>query len=144
MGRVLIDEELAGRLRLIVTRLGRRLRRQVEGGLTPSQTSALTSLERLGPLTLGELSAVEGVRPPTMTKIVAALEEEGLVARETDARDRRVTHAAATEAGLRLLARNRSRTDAYLADRLQALPPDDLAALQRAVDVLEHVLEADE
>ena len=140
----MIDEELAGRLRLIVTRLGRRLRRQVEGGLTPSQTSALASLERLGPLTLGDLSAVEGVRPPTMTKIVAALEEEGLVARTTDARDRRVCRVAATEAGTRLLVDNRTRTDAYLAARLQALPPDDLAALQRAAEVLEELLEAEE
>ncbi|MFN2504196.1 MAG: MarR family winged helix-turn-helix transcriptional regulator [Acidimicrobiales bacterium] len=136
-----IDTELAGRLRLVVTRLGRRLRRQAGSDLTPSQISALSSLERLGPLTLGELSTVEGVRPPTMTKIVSALEEEGLVARRTDPRDRRVAHVAVTSSGRRLLAQTRSQTDAYLAARLQDLPPDDLAALQRAVDLLEHVLE---
>jgi DNA-binding MarR family transcriptional regulator len=139
-----VDMELAGRLRLVVTRLGRRLRRHAGSALTPSQTSALSSLERLGPLTLGDLSQIEGVRPPTMTKIVAALEEEGLVARRPDERDRRVVHVAATVAGSHLLAVNRSRTDAYLAARLQALPTGDLAALQRAVEVLERVLEADE
>lgn len=139
-----MDIELASRLRLVVTRLGRRLRRHVQSPLTPSQTAALSSLERLGPLTLGELSQVEGVRPPTMTKIVAALEEEGMVVRRPDERDRRVVHVAATASGTRLLAGNRSRTDAYLADRLHALSPDDLAALQRAVEVLERVLEAEE
>lgn len=139
-----VDMALAGRLRLVVTRLGRRLRRHVGSVLTPSQTSALSSLERLGPLTLGELSQVEGVQPPTMTKIVAALEDEGLVARRPDDRDRRVVNVAATAAGSRLLAVNRSRTDAYLAARLQALPAEDLASLERAVEVLERVLEADE
>lgn len=138
------DTALASRLRLVVTRLGRRLRRQAGGDLSPSQASALSSLERLGPLTLGELSAVEGVRPPTLTKIVAALEEKGLVARRPDPRDRRVAHVAATPAGAELLAGSRSSTDAYLAARFSALPPDDLAVLARAVEVLEHVLEADE
>ena len=139
-----IDAALASRLRLAVMRLGRRLRRQGGGDLTPSQASALSSLERLGPMTLGELSATEGVRPPTLTKIVAALEEQGLVTRQTDRRDRRVAHVAATPAGAALLARTRSTTDAYLASRLAALPPEDLAVLSRAVEVLEGLLETDE
>ncbi len=139
-----LDAALASRLRLAVMRLGRRLRRQGGGDLTPSQASALSSLERLGPMTLGELSAAEGVRPPTLTKIVAALEEQGLVARQTDPADRRVAHVAATEAAAALLARLRSTTDAYLASRLSALPADDLAALARAVEVLERLLEAEE
>ena len=136
-----IDAALAGRLRLAVMRLGRRLRRQSGGDLTPSQASALSSLERLGPMTLGELSAVEGVRPPTLTKIVAALEEQGLVARQTDPKDRRVARVAATPAGAALLARARSTTDAYLASRLAALPAEDVAALARAVEVVERLLE---
>ena len=139
-----IDAALASRLRLAVMRLGRRLRRQGGGDLTPSQASALSSVERLGPMTLGELSTAEGIRPPTLTKIVAALEEQGLVARETDPRDRRVSRVAATPAGAALLARARSTTDAYLASRLAALPPDDVAAVARAVEVIEQLLEADE
>jgi DNA-binding MarR family transcriptional regulator len=139
-----IDTALPSRLRLAVMRLGRRLRRQGGGDLTPSQASALSSVERLGPMTLGELSAAEGVRPPTLTKIVAALEEQGLVSRRADPHDRRVAHVAATPVGADLLARARSTSDAYLASRLSALPPDDLAALARAVEVLERLLEADE
>jgi DNA-binding MarR family transcriptional regulator len=68
-----VQTDLAARLRLVVTRLGRKLRRHGGGDLTPSQASALSSLERLGPMTLGELSSVENIRPPTLTKVVAAL-----------------------------------------------------------------------
>ncbi len=136
--------ELASRLRLVVTRSGRRIRRHGGGELTPSQVSALSSVERLGPLTLGELSSVENVRPPTLTKVVAALEEQGLVVRHTDPHDRRVARVQATPKGARLLADRRSRTDAYLAERLAALPADDLAALRKTVATLEHLLEGDE
>ncbi len=136
--------ELASRLRLVVYRFRRLLRRQAGGDLTPSQASALSSVERLGPLTLGELSAVENVRPPTLTKVVAALEEQGLVARHTDPHDRRVARVEVTPDGARLLAETRSRTDTYLAARLAALPAEELAALRRAVTTLEHILEGDE
>ncbi len=138
------EAELASRLRLAVMRLGRRIRSQANSDLTPSQTSALSSVERLGPLTLGELSAVEGVRPPTLTKVVAALEEQGLVARHTDPADRRVSVVEATAAGSKLLARSRSRTDAYLARRVASLDEDDREALARAVAVIESLLETDE
>lgn len=141
---VATEAELASRLRLAVMRLGRRLRRQAEGDLTPSQASALSSVERLGPLTLGELSAAEGVRPPTLTKIVAALEEKGLVARHTDPADRRVSRVETTPAGSQLLSRSRSRLDAYLARRLASLETDDREALVRAVSVIESMLEREE
>ena len=136
--------ELAGRLRLVVFRLRRRLHREVTGDLTPSQGSALASVSRLGPLTLGELSQVENVRPPTLTKVVAALEEAGLVERHVDPQDRRVARVEATVRGSELLAANRLRTDAYLAARLASLSPADRAALVRAVGVLERLLEGDE
>ena len=137
------ETDLASRLRLVVTRVGRRLRRH-GGDLTPSQASALSTVERHGPLTLGELSTHENVRPPTLTKVVAALEEQGLVVRHTDPHDRRVARVEATPEGARLLAQTRSRTDAYLAQHLAALPADELAAIERAVTALEHILEADE
>ena len=139
-----LETDLASRLRLVVTRVGRRIRRQGGGDLTPSQASALSTVERHGPLTLGELSTLENVRPPTLTRVVAALEEQGLVVRHTDPHDRRVARVEATPQGARLLAQSRSRTDAYLARHLTALPADDLAALRRAVTALEHILEADE
>src|SRR6266536_3243902 len=82
---------LAARLRLVVTRLARRLRQQADTGVTPSMLSALSTVDRHGSLTLGSLAAHEGVAPPTMTAIVARLEEavpilERLVSQEGEAR----------------------------------------------------------
>ena len=89
------EAELASRLRLTVTRLARRLRTQLPGELSPSQLATLATVEHLGPITLGELSAAERVKPPTMTKIVACLEEQGLVSRTVDQSDRRVARVGA-------------------------------------------------
>lgn len=85
----LTDEEVAGRLRIAVNRLQRRLRQESLGGLSPAQASALGSVHRHGSPTLGELAAMEQVQPPTMTRIVASLAEAGMVTRVADANDRR-------------------------------------------------------
>jgi len=135
------EAELASRLRLAVTRLGRRLRTQLPGELSPSQLATLASVERLGPLTLGELSAAERVKPPTMTKIVACLEDQGLVSRTVDPADRRVARVKATAAGLAFLEDSRQSKDAYLAQRLRSVTPEDRVALERAVEVLERILD---
>lgn len=135
------EGELAARLRLAIVRLARLLRSQGDGEVTASQLSALSSLERRGPLTLGELSAVERVKPPTMTRVVASLEEMGLVTRTVGEVDRRVARVEATEAGRQLLARSRNRKDAFLAARLRSLPPDDRIALRRAADALDRLLD---
>ncbi|GIU98908.1 MAG: MarR family transcriptional regulator [Actinomycetota bacterium] len=135
---------LASRLRLVVTRLARRLRQRAEVGITPSQLVALSSIERAGRITVGDLSQVEGVQPPTMTKIVAALVEAGLVAREPDRDDRRVAWLRVTPAGARLLERSRSRKDQYLARRLRGLTPDELAALERAAEILNRLVAEEE
>jgi DNA-binding MarR family transcriptional regulator len=139
--RTAVDRELVVRLRLALMRLGRRLRQQTGEEITASQLSALSSVDRLGPLTLGELAAVERVRPPTMTRIVANLEAAGLVLRRPDAGDRRVARVEGTAAGRALLARSRSRKDAYLARRLATLSPAELAVLGQAAAVLERLLE---
>lgn len=135
------DAELAARLRLAVMRLARLLRSESGDDVTASQLSALSSLERRGPLTLGELSAVERVKPPTLTRVVASLEELGLVTRTVDDFDRRVARVEATAAGRQLLARARSRKDAFLAARLRALSDRDRVALGAAADALERLLE---
>ena len=135
------EAELASRLRLAVTRLARRLRTQLPGELSPSQLATLASVEHLGPITLGELSAAERVKPPTMTKIVACLEEQGLVSRTVDQSDRRVARVAATPAGLAFLEDSRQQKDAYLAQRLRSLSPEDRTALEQAAEVLERILE---
>jgi len=135
------EAELASRLRLVVTRLARRLRTQLPGELSPSQLATLASVEGLGPLTLGELSGVERVTPPTMTKIVGCLEEQGLVSRTVDPNDRRVARVEATPAGLAFLAASRQQKDAYLAQRLRALDDDERASLERAAELLEWILD---
>jgi DNA-binding MarR family transcriptional regulator len=140
----LADAELAARLRLAVMRLARRLRQQADGDVTPSQISALSSVDRLGPLTLGELSAVERVQPPTMTRIVSGLEEQGLATREVDVTDRRVARVHLTVAGRRLLEQSRTRKNAFLAARIRTLAADDRDVLARAAALLERLLETEE
>ncbi|HEX9991746.1 MAG TPA: MarR family transcriptional regulator [Acidimicrobiales bacterium] len=135
--------ELAARLRLAVTRLARRLRQQAGSGLTPSMTAALASVERAGSPTIGALAAAEQVSAPTMSVVVGKLEEQGLVARETDAADRRVTRVRITAEGRRSLNRARTRKNAYLSRRLRALDPEDLAVLERAAEVLERLAAED-
>jgi DNA-binding MarR family transcriptional regulator len=142
--RTINDAELAARLRLSVTRLARRLRQQSDVEATASQISALATIERLGPLTIGELSAAERVQPPSMTRIVAGLEDLDLIRRETDERDRRVARVRVTPVGQRLLERSRSKKNAYLAARLRALSGDERATLASAADILERLLESDE
>lgn len=136
------DTELAARLRLTVNRLARRLRQHADTDISPSQLSALATIARCGPITLGDLSNAERVKPPTMTRVVASLEDLGLVSRTVNPADRRVAHVGLTPVGERLILRSRSRKDAFLAARLRVLSPADRAALERATDVLERLLEA--
>ena len=135
------EAELASRLRLAVTRLHRRLRQQAVGGLSPAQTSALASTDRLGAPTLGELASLESVQPPSMTRIIAALEEKGLVARVVDPTDRRVVRVEVSDAGRRVLMESRSRKNVYLARQLHRLTPDEWEALGGLTAVLERLAE---
>jgi DNA-binding MarR family transcriptional regulator len=130
---------MAARLRITATRLARLLRRQGDTGLSPSQLSALTSIERHGPLTLGALADHERVAPPSITKVVAKLEELDLVARRADPDDRRVARVTATDAGHALLAQVRQRKDVWLASRLADLDDDQRERLAAALDVLDEL-----
>jgi DNA-binding MarR family transcriptional regulator len=135
--------QLAGRLRLAVTRLNRRLRQQGESGLSPSAFSALATIARRGPLSLGELAAHEGVKPPSITATVTALEAQALVTRTADAADRRVSRVCATPRGRLRLLRSRTRKTAYLAERLAGLDDRTLQVLDEAAGILESLLEDD-
>lgn len=129
---------LASGLRVAVMRFVRRLRYEREDtSLTLTQLSTLGTLARLGPLTLGELAAAERIQPPSMTRIVSALEGRKLVARETDPNDRRLVIVRLSDEGQDLLAADRRRRDAWLNQRLRELTPDEREALRRAVPVLE-------
>ena len=135
------ETDLATRLRLAVTRTARRLRQEAGTDLTPSLAAALATVEVRGPLTPSELAQIEGVKRPTATRIVAKLAASGLVDRTGDANDGRVSLVSISSGGSALLDKMRKRKNAYLARRLRELPPDDIAALERAADVLERLLE---
>lgn len=135
------DAGLAAGLRMVVMRLARRLRQQAEGDVTASQLSALATVERLGPLTLGELAAAEQIQPPSTTKIVSRLEEHGFVIREPDARDRRIARVRISDEGRRYVARSRTRRNAYLAERLRGFDAEERALLERALPLLERLVD---
>ena len=133
-------EQMAERLHGAAIHLLRRLRREDDAsGLTAPRLSALSVIVYAGPITLGALAQAEQVRPPTMTRIVAALEADNYVAREPSPDDGRVTLVRATPAGRRLLEEGRTRRTSVLARQLAALPATDLAALEQAVAILERL-----
>lgn len=133
---------LAAHLRMAVARTARRLRQEAGGGLSPTVAAALATVDRHGPLTPSELAARERIQRPTATRLVARLEADGLVARTADPADRRSFLLAVTPHGAALLRELRTRKDAFLADRLRRLSPEDRATLRRAVELLEELLEA--
>lgn len=139
----LTDAEIAARLRLSATRLARRLRKEAGSGLSPSQGAALAAIHNHGPLTLGALADHERVSPPTITKVVAFLEAEGLVARTADPDDRRVSRVSTTSAGAALVAESRRRKTAWLTTQVARLPVDEQHRLAAALDVLDHLCEQD-
>ena len=136
--------DTASHLRLAVARMARRLRQEAGADLSPSLTSALASIDRHGPLTPSELAAHERVQRPTATRLLARLDELGLVERAADPADRRSTLVSTSAAGRALLRRSRTRKKQYLAERLATLEPDEVAMLDRASAILERLLDDEE
>lgn len=130
-----------GRLRLAIARTARRLRQQAGTDLTPSLSAALATVERHGPLTPSELASRERITRPTATRLVARLEEEGLIARITDVSDRRSCLVSVSPAGVVLLRTSRTRKDAWLDQRLHTLTETERATLGDAAGILERMLE---
>jgi len=135
------DTALAARLRLAVTRLARRLRKEAEPGITPTMLAALSSIGHAERLTMSDLCAAEQVQPPTMTRVVAAMVEAGLVLREPDADDRRVAWVRLTAEGKKLLERSRRRKEEFLGRGLRSLEPRELTVLEEAAGILERLTE---
>jgi DNA-binding MarR family transcriptional regulator len=135
--------DLAVRLRLAITRTSRRLRQEAGQGLSPSLTSALATVDTHGPLTPSELAARERVQRPTATRLVARLEELGVLQRAADPQDRRSSLLSVTPEGHALMEELRGRKTAYLAHRLEGLDPEEQATLDRAAAILERLLEDD-
>jgi DNA-binding MarR family transcriptional regulator len=121
-------------------RLSRRMRQERDDvGLSATHIAALATLERHGPLPLGELAALEKVAPPSMTRAVARLAESGLVDRERHTGDRRQVFITITEQGRQLLAADRRRRDEWLSARLSELPDADRKALAAVIGVLDRL-----
>jgi DNA-binding MarR family transcriptional regulator len=128
---------------MAIVRMARRLRQEAGTGgeASPTLTAALATIERRGPLTPSALADCERIQRPTATRVVARLEELGLVTRTPDPSDGRVSHVAITSKGKALLRRIRSRKNEYLARRLRELEPDELATLSRAAAIVERLLD---
>jgi DNA-binding MarR family transcriptional regulator len=132
---------LADRLHSAAIHLLRRLRRvDATTGLSGPRLSALSVVVFGGPLTLGELAAAEQVKPPTMTRLVRALEARRLVSREADEHDGRVVRLRATSKGRALMAEGRARRVHTLAEGLRTLDSSELDALSDAVETLEQII----
>ena len=139
------DAALATAMRISISRLARRLRVErlglggTETVISDIQLAALAALERHDSMTPGELAEHEKVQPPSMTRVIAVLEERGLVRREPHATDRRQVILTVTDDGRDLVQRVRRRREAWLAQRLQELTPDEHQILRAAVPILEKI-----
>ncbi|NUR82500.1 MAG: MarR family transcriptional regulator [Nonomuraea sp.] len=132
------DAGLASALRVSLARLTRRLRRQAAAHtLTPTQFATLAAVERHSGITPGELAELEKVQPPSMTRVIAALEERGLVARTPHPTDRRQVTVTVTEDAQKLLKEERKRKEAWLTQHLKELTPEERAILRQAAPILE-------
>jgi DNA-binding MarR family transcriptional regulator len=141
------DAGLASALRISVSRLARRLRAErlakgLEPGLSDTQLAALATLEAHGAMTPGELADHEKVQPPSMTRVIAALEERGLVTRGPHATDRRQVVMTVTEPGRTVVQQSRELREAWLALRLRELTPQERATLRAAAPILEKLSQA--
>ena len=132
----------AAALRLVVGRLARKLRRSSSGGLTLTQLSALASIEAAGVIRLADLAAIEGVSPPTLSRIVAGLSAAGHLNRRPEPADRRSSLVSLSATGRRVLETTRRERTAVLAERLGGLKPAELSRLRLALPVLQCLVDA--
>lgn len=138
-------DEVAARLRLVVGRLGRRIRVDGRDSVPPLQLSALVTVEEWGPLRLSELARREGVSVPTMSRVLVALDAHGLVVRTADPQDARGVLVSLSVPGVRRLAEVRSHRTAWVARRLRRLDAAQRASVAAALPALEALLvESDE
>ena len=139
------DAALATAMRISISRLARRLRVErlglggTETVISDIQLAALAALERHESMTPGELAEHEKVQPPSMTRVIAVLEERGLVRRAPHATDRRQVVLTVTPEGRDLVQRVRRRREAWLAQRLQELSPEERRILRDAAPILEKI-----
>ena len=133
---------LANRLRPVLLHLNRQLRREIHSlGVTGGQVSLLVQIKYHPGIGIRELATLERVSVPGMSKFVARLEEAGLVERAPVAGDQRRVGLTLTSAGQKVLRSVRSRRTAWLAARLSQLDPEEIDAIDAAIEQLVHLLE---
>jgi DNA-binding MarR family transcriptional regulator len=140
--RVLDSVELANRLRPVLLQLNRYLRREAHAeGITGGQATLLAQIRNDPELGVRDLAAREGVSAPALTRYLDRMERAGLVVRTRSLEDARRIRLALTPKGVRALRSIRRRRTAWLAERLQGLSPEELAAVDAAIDPLARLLE---
>jgi DNA-binding MarR family transcriptional regulator len=135
---------VADSLRPTLLQLARELRRERIAGVSPQQVGLLVAIKYAPGVTVGQLAAEERVSTAAMSKRVSRLQRDGLVARTKSEADRRCIGLTLTEDGQRTLRRVRSRRTAYLASRLGALSPAELAAVGAAAEPLARLLDGEQ
>ena len=141
MAKTATPDELPARVHAAALHLLRRLAQEDRAvGVSPPRLSALSVLVFGGPRTIGALAAIEGVTPPTMTRLVAGMVADGLVDRQLDETDRRVVRVAASERGRSLLLAGRDRRVATLAAMIEPLTPKERRRLEAAAAIIERML----
>lgn len=134
------ERTLAARLRIAVVRLNRRLRAQSgDSAITLSQLSALSCLSKTGPMTPGELAAKEGVQPPSMTRVIAALESRGMVARRAHPTDGRQAIVELTDSGRLRIEEEISARERWLDRQLAELTDEERATLCKASEIIDRL-----
>ena len=131
------DAETAARLRLVISRLARAVRQHGAAGLTPSQVSALATIEEFGPIRMSDLAGYELIGAPVATRVVSSLQELGLVQKAHGSTDGRVSLIELSDAGRDTLGELWSERAAGLTARIERLQPEQVAVLTAALPVLE-------
>jgi DNA-binding MarR family transcriptional regulator len=133
---------VANRLRPVLLKLNRELRREIHSlGVTGGQVSLLVQIKYAPGIGVRELASRERMSVPGMSKFVSRLEEAGLIERAPVAEDRRRVGLIVTPAGDRVLRSVKSKRTAWLADRLRHLVPEELEAIDAAIEPLAHLLD---
>ncbi|SFK62517.1 MULTISPECIES: MarR family winged helix-turn-helix transcriptional regulator [Amycolatopsis] len=134
------EPQLASRLRLAVVRLNRKLRAQrTDQNVSLTQLAALSTLHKCGALTPGKLAAKEGVQPPSMTRVIAALEDMGYVERSAHPTDGRQSIVALTSSGTAFVEEMISVREAWLDRKLAELSGDEREVLARAAELIDRM-----
>lgn len=133
----------ADRLRRAITRTSRRMRREAGGRLTPTQLATLGSISRQGVTTPGKLAEIEGVKRPSITRVLGSLVEAGMIEKRPDPDDGRCFLLSVTADGGSYLEENRWQKSAWLTRMLEELDREDVRVLEQAAAILETALAED-